>query len=69
MRSIVYHQVERFFIHTIGVMRYKCDLSHLMIYTLLRDYMPSLSARIKNPRSSERGFLGTDTQNGTGLKT
>ena len=30
-----------------GVMRYKCDLSHLMIYTLTRDDMPSLSAWIK----------------------
>jgi len=30
-----------------GVMRYKCDLSHLMIYTLLHDDIPSLPAWIK----------------------
>ena len=33
-------------------MRYKCDLSHLMIYTLSRDDMPSLSAWIKKERSN-----------------
>ena len=63
MRSIVYHQFRKElhiinFVRSCisssrqkctpkGVMRYKCDLSHLMIYTLLRDDIPSLSAWIK----------------------
>ncbi len=33
------------------------ELCSAMIYTLMRDDIPSLSAWIKNPRSEERGFL------------
>ena len=33
------------------------------------DDMPLLSQWIKNTRSHERVFFGTDTQNGTDLKT
>ena len=36
-------------------MRYKCDLSHLMIYTLTRGDIPSLSAWINTKK--ERRFL------------
>ena len=53
-----------------GVMRYKGGVPPLMIYTLKRDDIPSLSAWVKKFRKhllSE--FFGTDTQNGTGLKT
>ena len=45
--EVVYHQGDSFLCTPKGVMRYKCDLSHLMIYTLLRDDIPSLSAWIK----------------------
>ena len=38
-------------------MRYKCDLSHLMIYTLTRDDIPNLSAWIKKFQVRRLGSL------------
>ena len=42
--------------HTEGMMRYN-SLYDLMIYTLKRGDIPSLSAWIKKSRSEERDFL------------
>ena len=55
--TVAYHQADSFLIHTFGVMRYKCDLSHLMIYTLTRDDMPSLSAWINTKKERRLLFV------------
>ena len=55
--TVAYHQADSFLIHTFGVMRYKCDLSHLMIYTLTRGDMPSLSAWINTKKERREIFV------------
>ena len=55
-RNFVYHQADSFLCTHKGVMR--CNsLCELMIYTLKRGDIPSLSAWIKKSRSEERDFL------------
>ena len=48
--SFVYHQADSFLCTPKGVMRYKGDVPPLMIYTLKRDDIPSLSALIKKSK-------------------